>query len=185
MSGPTSADVRKYLNSHGQAFQYAVIRRPEELVDHGSQWVFEGAEFPVGDPQNIIHVDLILRARHANVYLVAECKRVDPARARWCFVKAPYTRRNPSSDELIFQGITSQQHVAGPHGPSSYATVSRALTRRTARATAHVGFELRTQAKGDGAFAHGAINDATTQVLRGMNGFVEHLSARTGNPVTT
>ncbi len=48
------------------------------------------------------HIDFILRSRSRRTYLVAECKRADPSRARWCFARAPYTRHNPIQGEVIF-----------------------------------------------------------------------------------
>ncbi len=168
MPEPTPADVRKVLSSHGYAFQYAVLRRAEELSrQNRSSWVFEAAEFPVGELQNTIHIDFILRARERSVYLVAECKRVDPARASWCFAKAPYTRRNAYENELVFQEVGYL-----PTGSS----FSCPRTKKASLASCHLGFELRTSSKGDGTTRGGsAINDATTQVLRAVNGLVNHL----------
>ena len=93
MTEPTPNDVRKLLGAHGHGFQYAVLRRAKELAEKRlSNWVFEAAEFPVGTSESPIHVDFVLRDLQATVYLVVECKRADPARANWCFLKAPYAR---------------------------------------------------------------------------------------------
>jgi len=95
MAEPTLNDIRKVLGSHGHAFQYAVLRRAQELFDKGrSTWVFDVAEFPVEGTDKPIHIDFILSNRSNNVYLVIECKRVDPAVGNWCFLKLPYTRRD-------------------------------------------------------------------------------------------
>ncbi|MFZ1804688.1 MAG: hypothetical protein WAU05_12245, partial [Nitrospira sp.] len=92
MAKPTITDVRKVLGSHGYGFQYAVLRRAEELAaERRSKWVFEAAEFPVGTAESPTHIDFILRNAHSTVYLVGECKRANPAHANWCFLKAPYT----------------------------------------------------------------------------------------------
>jgi hypothetical protein len=165
----TPEGVRKYLNAHGHAFHYAVIRRWHELSEERkdeSDWAFQASEFPVG-LQNTIHIDFILRSRNSHVYLVAECKRADPARANWCFVKAPYTRRNAGIDELVFQEVEFK--------PSSNA-VSKPREVTAGIESCHLGFELKTGAPGEGASGGGsAIKDATNQVLRGLNGLVDHL----------
>ena len=130
----TPAGVRKYLNAHGHAFQYAVIRRCYELTQNGrSEWTFVAAEVPVG-LQNTIHIDFVLRSRDTRVYLVAECKRADPARANWCFVKAPYTRRNARGNELVFQEVEYGQRE----------TVSKPREVAAGIENCHLGFELRT-----------------------------------------
>ena len=176
MTEPTEADARKVLSGHGHAFQYAVLRRAEEFSQRAhSTWVFEAAEFPVGGPQNTIHIDFILRARHRSVYLVAECKRADPARANWCFVKAPFTRRNAYENELVFQEVA--------YRPANIV-YSRPCTKTASLASCHLGFELRTSSHGEGTSGGGsAIKDATTQVLRAVNGLVDHLFPGSATPV--
>ena len=168
MSEPTEADVRKVLSAHGYAFQYAVLRRAEELASQAlSMWIFEAAEFPVDGLQNTTHVDFILRAARRSVYLVAECKRADPAWANWCFVKAPYTRRNAYEAELVFQEVT--------YRPANLVA-SRHHTKSATLASCHLGFELRTSSQEEGTSGGGsAIRDATSQVLRGVNGLVDQL----------
>lgn len=167
-------DVRKIINTHGHAFQYAVLRRAEELAsERRSRWRFEAAEFPVGDASSPIHADFVLSAApdwmgmpggadHRS-YLVAECKKADPARARWCFIAAPYTHRDPSEKEIYFQQVKS--------GFDS-RTEPDVLRKWSSTHTAHLGYELRTGEKGNGS-GGGALREATTQVLRAMNGFVD------------
>jgi len=170
MGEPTQADARKVLGTHGHGFQYAVLRRAQELSAQSlSIWFFEVAEFPVGGPQNTIHIDFILRSRNGSVYLVAECKRADPARANWCFVKVPYTRRNAYTSDLVFQEVGHR---------SSNLVFAKPRTKTSTLANCHLGFELRTSSPGEGISGGGpAIRDATTQVLRAMNGLVDHLFA--------
>lgn len=167
MMEPTITDVRKVLGSHGYGFQYAVLRRAEELAaERRSRWVFEAAEFPVGKAESPIHIDFILRNADSTVYLVGECKRADPAHANWCFLKAPYTRRNSSEAELVFQEVVYQAETL---------VAARPRTKHASLESTHLGFELRTGAKGEGSGGRSAINDATTQVLRGSNGLLDHL----------
>lgn len=169
MTGPTIEDARKVLNSHGHAFQYAVLRRGEELSRQElTSWLFEAAEFPVGAPQSIIHIDFILRSQFRDTYLVAECKRADPAKANWCFLKVPYTRRNARENELVFQEVRCGPAIA-VHARHHEVSASRIDS-------CHLGIEMRTSSQGDGTSGSGAaINSATTQVLRGLNGLVDYL----------
>jgi hypothetical protein len=167
MTEPTILDVRKVLGAHGYGFHYAVLRRAEELAaQRRSSWVFEAAEFPVGSADRPTHIDFILRNAHSTVYLVGECKRADPAHANWCFLKAPYTRRNSSEAELVFQEVIYQADTLVGAQPR---------TKHASLESTHLGVELRTGAKGEGSGGRSAINDATTQVLRGSNGLLDHL----------
>jgi hypothetical protein len=167
MTEPTISDVRKVLGGQGYGFQYAVLRRAEELAaERRSSWVFEAAEFPVGTTDSPTHIDFILRNAHSTVYLVVECKRADPAHANWCFLKAPYTRRNSFDDELVFQEVVYQAETL---------VAAQPRTRHASIESTHLGVELRTGAKGEGSGGRSAINDATAQVLRGSNGLLDHL----------
>lgn len=55
------------------------------------------SEFPV-ESEKGTRVDFVLERKASNSYkrlfLVAECKRANPATANWCFVKSPYPHRN-------------------------------------------------------------------------------------------
>lgn len=167
MIDPTANAVRKVLGAHGYGFQFAALRRAEELAAQGrSRWIFEAAEFPVGSPENPTHIDFILRNTTGTVYLVVECKRADPACANWCFLKAPYTRRNAHEGELVFQEVRHEADtLAAPRARTVFASLE----------STHLGLELRTGAKGDGVTRSAAIRDATAQVLRGANGLLDHL----------
>jgi hypothetical protein len=167
MTEPTIIDVRNVLGAHGYGFQYAVLRRAEKLAaERRSRWVFEGAEFPVGTAESPTHIDFILRNADSTVYLVSECERADPAHANWCFLKAPYTRRDSFEAGLVFQEVVYQAETL---------VVAQPRTRHASLECTHLGFELRTGAKGEGSGGRGAINDATAQVLRGSNGLIDHL----------
>lgn len=167
MTEPTISDARKVLGAHGYGFQYAVLRRAEELAaERRSNWVFEAAEFPVGTADSPTHIDFLLRNAPSTVYLVVECKRADPAHANWCFLRAPYTRRDSLEDELVFQEVVYQAETL---------VAAQPRTRHASLESTHLGFELRTAAKGEGSGGRNAINDATAQVLRGSNGLLDHL----------
>lgn len=100
---------------------------------------------------------------------MVECKRADPARANWCFLKAPYTRRNAHEGELVFQEV---------HHPDKTLVAARPRTAYASLESTHLGFELRTGTKGDGITTGSAIKDATAQVLRAANGLLDHLFPR-------
>jgi hypothetical protein len=77
-----SPPFRKGLNVHGFGFHYAVIH--QILVAgriHG--WEFIGAEVPIALNGKETHADLIFYNKLSGVYLVGECKRVDPSLAQW------------------------------------------------------------------------------------------------------
>lgn len=163
-----ASGLRKVLNSHGHGFHYAVLRRAAELASSGhSHWTFDGAEFPVVAGGTTTHIDFILRSHSRRTTLVAECKRADPSRARWCFARAPYTLRNPREGEVIFD-----QFVCAP---ANILTQSPCVSY-TSRGIYHLGHELKTGLPGDGAAqSTSAINQAVSQVLRGTSGLVNHL----------
>jgi hypothetical protein len=53
--------------------------------------------------------------------------------------------------------------------------VAGVLMKNAGIDSCHLGVELRTPKPGDGGGNRSAINDATTQVLRGTNGLIDHL----------
>jgi hypothetical protein len=165
--------LRKVLSQHGHGFHYAVLRCAERLSDAGrSGWILEAAEFPVQVGESVTHIDFVLRHKHYPLYMVAECKRADPAKALWCFVRAPYIARNTSSNEVLLESISYRppdEVVAQIH--SQYTQVGNY----------HLSVELKTHQTGDGVASRSAATDAATQVLRGMNGLVNHLFARPVN----
>lgn len=160
--------LSKVLSLHGHGFHYAVMRCAEDLSNaRKSHWVHEATEFPVVIRDQVTHVDFILRSQRGHTYLVAECKRVDPARARWCFLPAPYTWKNKRGSELIFEEINNRSSVAQ----------ARAKVLNTSGAPCNIGIELRTNHKGDGRTESGRspINDAAAQVLRGTSGLINRM----------
>jgi hypothetical protein len=152
-SDQIASSLLKLLNSHGHSFQYAVIRRLDQLYSEGkSRWFIDGVEFPVNVGDQTTHIDFILKSKTGRTYIVAECKRADPAKARWCFVQAPYTLRNPRPTEVLFEQFSCNELGL--------------VTRKAVRAYAnedgyHLGIELRSGKQGDGEFQQGRpINEA-------------------------
>jgi hypothetical protein len=167
--------VQKTISSHGYGFQYRIVRTAHELWDSEvSPWVFYVSEFPVRVQGGDTRIDFILRLDeraewYANfpVFLVAECKRANPALSRWCFVKAPYVQRKRTRERLFLDEVEVM------HGGHLRA---RAVRHPPLSDTAvyHIPFEVRTGKNGDcGGPGRGAIENAATQVFRGVNGLIE------------
>jgi len=165
--GQISSILRKVLNTHGYGFQYAVMRRGEELYSsRRSRWVFDVAEFPVVGDQTI-HIDFLLKSQSGRTIVVAECKRADPAKALWCFARSPYNWRNSDVEEVSFEHLEYKLGVSINRLPHFAVSTKK---------TYDLGFDLRTGEKGDG-FGNNiaAINSAVTQVLRGTSGLINHI----------
>lgn len=169
----------KVLNTHGYGFHYSMLEKLNELYDKSrSLWYFEAAEFPVEVNGHGTRVDLILRRTASGgfrgttpFFLLAECKRVNPALGNWCFIKAPYTHRNTTVEPYTLERATTDD--AGRL--SSYAK-----SRMFIENAYHIAVEVRTEEKGDQAGSgRGAIEDAATQICRGLNGFVSFLATHT------
>ena len=170
---PVSADLRKILDAHGYGFQYAVMRRGEQLHQlRRSRWELVGTEFPVCVGTTTTHVDFVyVRVMDAlRTYLVAECKRVDPKRGRWCFARAPYTWFNPDDQEVSFDELQCESYDVR-HRPR-FLTVDQPIC--------HLGRELRTDQPGDGTGSTRAIDEAVGQVLRGASGLIDLQRGPTG-----
>ena len=163
-----AAGLLKSLNSHGHSFQHAVLRRVHNLFSEGkSSWIFDASEFPVITGGQTTHIDFILKSKSGRTYIVAECKRADPARSRWCFARASYTMHNPRPKEVIFEQFSCNQIGL---------VTRRAIAANTDEGIYHLGFELKTGETGDGHGQRGpASNEAIAQVLRGTSGLINHL----------
>ncbi len=162
-----SEHLSKVLSTHGHGFHYAVLERAARLVKEGkSRWTFEADEFPVEVQNEVTHVDFILKRETSHTYLVAECKRADPARAKWCFLAAPWSWLGARGDEVIIQEVNVLSDVRFQPQPR---------IGNTGRGSYRIGLDLKTGEVGDGVESQRAINKAASQVLRGMNGVVRHL----------
>ncbi len=161
-----TAGFRKALNRHGYTFQYLVCGEAQRLYEKGdSPWQFIAAEFPVETPSAGTRIDLILRHRQHPHIMVVECKRANPAVANWCFAKAPRVSRNRSREYYFAERLVRNE-----------SECSSAPIRSTQEIDAyHIALEVRRQgAKGDVAQSgRGSIEEAATQVLRGVNGLAE------------
>jgi hypothetical protein len=162
-----NARFSEALSRHGHGFHYAVLERARALrQEKRSPWILEADEFPVEVNGSVTHVDFVLRTTSGQTYLIAECKRVDPAMARWSFVEAPYTWQGAQGNEVVIQEAEILAH---------HVFDFRNRVRHTEFGSYRIGLELKTEAKGDGVGKGEEINRAATQVLRGMNGLLYHL----------
>lgn len=138
-SDQIAASVLKTLNSHGYSFQYSVVRRLDHLhAEERSRWLIDGVEFPVTAGGQTTHIDFILKSKTGRTYIVVECKRADPAKAKWCFTRAPYTTRNPRSTEVIFEQLSFNELGL---------VTRRAIPAYANEGVYHLGFELRASPK--------------------------------------
>lgn len=160
--------LESVLNTQGYSFQYSVMRRAEELRKNGqSLWRLEGAEFPVAFKNEVMHIDFIFE--YLNLFLIAECKRVNPARGYWCFAKSPYTWRNSTGKLAQFDQIRMFSQL--PQFNSS------TIIAPTEREIMDIGLEVSTGEKGDakGDADKSAINKSVSQVLKGQSGYINYL----------
>jgi len=163
--------LKNTLDSHGFSFHYAVVRYCEELFSaRKSHWRFEVAEFPVELRDAATRIDFILHGKSQisgiAAYLVCECKRPNPAISQWAFARAPYTRRNRRQRFTVFEGIWIE--------PTTGRLISAPSKLRDLIEPYDLGIELRGDVKGEPQGAgRGAIEDAATQVLRGVSGLID------------
>lgn len=166
----------KILSRHGYGFQFSVLKKAQELLKaERSVWQFEESEFPVevrGGTNTKIDFILSKQKRAAmpdnsHYFITAECKRANPALANWCFLRAPYTHRNAW---MIDFGILE----CVERGENSEIRTYAKDAFHSEKQTYHIGIELRTNETGDAAGRNEqSIEAAASQVLRGLNGFVQ------------
>jgi hypothetical protein len=157
------------INRHGYAFQYSSIRIAEELfAEKNSRWIFQASEFPVdlSTRSKGTRIDFILRSEDCPLYLLFECKRANPALKNWCFVRAPYIRRNRTDEKFFVEAI-----ISNSEGVSSKGMILRSIGKDEVY---HIALEVKASESGDiDGKGHGTIEEAATQVCHGLNGLVE------------
>ena len=163
--------VRNALDKHGYTFQYAILEYIKTLArTHDLPIVFEVAEFPVAVGSRETKIDFVLRTIGKTHFFVAECKRADPAFARWCFFRAPFVGRNSREHAVL-----TEQVMRG--SADDITSSSKAINYRRDK-TFHLGIAVPTQKKGDGGGnPRKAIEDAMNQVMLGVNGLVGHFAS--------
>jgi hypothetical protein len=162
------------LNRHGYALQYAALDALDKV--RSNHYVFEAAEVPVEVRGRVTHIDFVLRQSGYPVYVVAECKRANPAFCNWCFVKAPYVRRGLNGEYLLCE-MYSRPDQGSTHceGIGVQANLLNEVY--------HKGFAVKSENKGDpSAIDRGddTIELAVSQAFRGVSGLAEFLRLNAG-----
>ena len=178
-SNDVSAGLKKIVDRHGFNFQFAVLNEALQLGKAGIPtwgWDYVAHEFPVEVKGSGTKIDFILKTILYNesheCFLLAECKRADPKLSNWCFLRTPRLKKD---EEALLEQVTVLKNgnvITGEPNRSPYLpTVDNGgdLARPY-----HLGLELKSrQEKGDaGGGGRDAIEQAATQLLRGLNGFV-------------
>jgi hypothetical protein len=168
---------QRELNLHGYGFQFSVLQRAQNEAEFGqSRWRFSVAEFPVQVQGAGTRIDFVLFRQPApwsRTVMIAECKRATRKFSNWCFIRTRYThkgQRGRGSPLILETAILSQSDDLRVYANTdSYSTD-----------VYHVAMPITSRAKGDdkpvGQY-RSQIEEAATQVLRGVNGYVEFLSA--------
>lgn len=167
-------DLQEALNRHGYAFQFSVLKKAQAAYDDRriSRWRFEAAELPVRTESRDTRIDFVLSRHREDArmqwYLICECKRVNPSRGNWCFLRAPFIHRSREMgfQRLLIECVERWQGEMQASGHPGNAVDAYG-----------VGLAIRESEPGDkaGKRDDDAIEDAASQVLRGVNGFANTL----------
>jgi hypothetical protein len=166
------------LDREGYSFHHAVLRCCDRISreNRGYRLSFEVSEFPVQTRGKDGRVDFILRvtsewSNPPPVFLVCECKRSNPALSDWCFARAPYVRRGWQDPEVTAESLS----LDTSRGSAAALTVSYHPERRPY----HIGLPVKTGQAGDpkGGNTREVIEDAASQVVKGLNGFADFLNS--------
>jgi hypothetical protein len=157
------------FNRHGYAFQNKVVSVAQQLYERRRPhaWAFEVSEFPVEVVGYGTRIDFVLWWQHTGYWMLAECKRVNPAYADWFFVRTPYVRRN-QSERYIVELATETD--------GSFKARGASIGNPDPEEVAHIGVEVKSDKHGDSAGGRNAIEEAATQISRGVNGMATFLS---------
>jgi hypothetical protein len=167
--------IRKTLNSHGHAFQHALLGRVAALLSSGeSPWTLEASEFPVASPPKGTRVDFILRRTRGSGLMVAECKRA--LNTTWAFARAPFVTKLNSYRLLTLEQVTARQEVriSQPIQVGPIDAYDVCLPLKTASVST-------SQAQNECSCGAGGKNDpedAFSQLMRGVNGVTRFLGSR-------
>lgn len=165
------------LNRHGYGFQYSVLKAADDFFrttrDWDPGWYPLVAEYPVELQGKSTRIDFILQSHAPDggdpIFLICECKRVNPAFGEWCFFRAPFVMRRPWGPNRLFADKVS---ISQTGGVNVYGVVGRNIEKYRH----NLGLELKTREKGDtSGDGPGAIEEVMGQVFRGVNGYIESL----------
>lgn len=191
---PEFIEIRKCfetsLNEHGYSFQQSLLEKTQELYSPGRfGWSFEVSEFPVEVRGRGTRVDFVLR-RHANgqsdqtVFMIAECKRANPAFSNWCFAKSHYSFRGQSKDSeyLLFESLNNGS-PKDVNGIVDDVVCGHKTILQESKNVYHEAVAVKGDAKIKGnCFSSDpgsdAIERAASQVCQGLNGFINFLTLK-------
>ena len=168
-----SQGLQRQLSDHGFAFQYRAIKAAEDACSAGAPWIFESAEHPVSLRGKPTHIDLVLRNSERPIYLVGECKRVNPKFNTWYFLRAPYSRRDQFREGLYLdQLLKIRGYGTFYNGPAVCSFRDETFY--------DLGVVAKTENKGDASSRDTleAINNAASQVCHGLAGLYEQWTQR-------
>ena len=155
---------RKVLDRHGYPFQFRCLQAAKD----SERWLFEAVEFPVGLSGPGTRIDFVLKHPTLPLYLLVECKRANPSLSNWCFVSFPQARRNRPTECVFAEWLRLK---------TSGRVYSNARAATWHGAYYNLGLEVKGHKQGDvGGKGRGGIEDAATQVCRGLNGMIEFFS---------
>lgn len=165
------------LRKDGFGFQYAVIEEISRLYNKDdSAFLPRFAEFPVEINNSNTHIDFILERidkpsfRMKNhFFLICECKKVNPGLSNWCFVRASFYRDEIFFDQIYLESLEILKEW------KSKKTIFHQLSPQN-KMIFDIAFSVKSNIVGEGDAK--SANNAITQVLRGMNGFIEYLGKK-------
>ncbi len=138
------------------------------MLAPASEWTPRVSEFPVSLDNQHSRTDFVIKHRAQPIYLVAECKRANPALAAWCFIQASYVPIHEWSTGANIEGL-QQMIVSGGRG-----VFSRLWHIGSAPDDIyHLGLPFKTNALGDPcAQGREDIESAVGQLCRAVNGLI-------------
>jgi hypothetical protein len=162
------------LNQHGYSFQARLLREVQELGRLGRlNWLVKVPEFPVEVRGSGTRIDFILKYQHHDLYLLAECKRANPSVANWCFAKSGFIPSIDLARVLFVETVKISSDLIVNDKPHTSVD-----TRFIGHSDFiyHIALEVKTGEQGNpGGPGRGAIEEAATQVCRGLNGMLSFI----------
>src|SRR5688572_13122517 len=100
-----SEPIRNSFNKQDTRFTTPFWDTPRNWRGLGSHFGFLSTPKCLlrSEPMKRISISSCAATHNVGVAILgAECKRVNPAFSRWCFVRTPYTRRGPTRESEVF-----------------------------------------------------------------------------------
>lgn len=181
MAGPSQKDLQAILQEeisrHGHGFQAAAARICGSVsVGQFGQWQLATWEHVWDLPNGRTgRIDFTLRLPcqelGATILVVVECKRVNPAFGRWVFARSPYGPNGRTDvGRAVVETILCDSASYAIAAPQVVAPIEADLPY-------DIGYQFKTTKTGDAqGSSTDAIEDATTQVLRGCAGLARDVA---------